>query len=78
MLTKKQLLNPNKDTVFPLSPFPRIPKTYRECGAAVGIAEVGDLGELCEIPRGFWEIPLSGSAVRVWALEVFWGPVLPS
>lgn len=74
MLTKKkktQLLKPRKDTVFPVSPFPGIPKAYRECGAAVGIAEVGDVGNPC-VPRGFWEIALSGSAVRYWVLEVFW------
>lgn len=30
-------------------------------------------------PRGSWEIgPVSGNAARVWALEVFLGPVLPS
>lgn len=79
---KNQLLSPSKDTVFPLSPFPRIPPRHtgnvEQQWGSLGVgAGVGDVGELCA-PRGFWKIPLSGSTVRVWALEVFGVPVLPS
>lgn len=46
-----------------------------QSGAALRISEVvGDMGHV-RGPRGFWEIgPFSGSAARVWALEVLWAP----
>lgn len=71
---KKQLLKPRKDTVFPFSPLPRIPKTYRDHGAAGGMSEVGDMGDLCllgdfgKLTVSVEVLPGSGPWRRFWVL----------